>query len=58
MKCGLRHWFQLNWENLGRTFIFRVSLRHVNTLQGNITRGHLGRVLKIITWRKAIKHLT
>lgn len=22
----------------------------------NITRGHLGRVLKIITWRKAIKH--
>ena len=27
MKCGLRYWFLLNWENLGLAFIFRVSLK-------------------------------
>ena len=27
MKWGLRHWFLLNWENLGLAFIFRVSLK-------------------------------
>ena len=42
MKCGLRHWFQLNWEYLGRTFIFRVlppgGLFPSSTFEGGLNR--------------------